>query len=54
VRAKRALIAGIADIADIGKAKPINREGHPFDSPFAGSGSLRAGCGTKGTVGNLR
>jgi len=27
--------------------KPVNHKGHPFDSPFASSGSLRAGCGTQ-------
>jgi len=29
------------------KTGEINRKGHPFDSPFASSGSLRAGCGTQ-------
>ncbi len=31
----------IADIAVMGK--PLNHKGHPFDSPFASSGSLRPG-----------
>jgi hypothetical protein len=29
------------------KPKGVNRKGHPFDSPFAGSGSLRAGYGAQ-------
>jgi len=45
-------IAGIADIARYRKTKPFNHKGHPFDSPFASSGLLRAGSGTrKGTLG---
>jgi hypothetical protein len=27
--------------------KDFNHKGHPFDSPFASSGSIRAGCGTQ-------
>jgi hypothetical protein len=29
------------------KSKTLNHKGHPFDSPFASSGSLRAGCETQ-------
>jgi hypothetical protein len=35
-----------ADDADR-KEKTSNQKGHPFDSLFASSGSLRAGYGTK-------
>jgi hypothetical protein len=37
----------IADIARDRRSKTLNHEGHPFDFPFAGSGSLRAGCETQ-------
>jgi hypothetical protein len=32
------------------KKQKIDHKGHPFDSPFAGSGSLRAGYGTRLTA----
>jgi hypothetical protein len=41
--AKIAMIAKIAGIEN----QSLNHKGDPFDSPFASSGSLRAGCGTK-------
>jgi hypothetical protein len=36
---------GTSEIGDR-KSKTPNHRGHPFDFPFASSGSLRAGCGT--------
>src|SRR6266481_5289923 len=37
-----------------GKSKILNHRGHPFDSPFASSGSLRAGYGTQRRVGRAK
>jgi hypothetical protein len=43
----------LPELPRLPKSKTINHKGHPFDSSFASSESLRAGCGTQRESGGL-